>query len=360
MAALGEDTMNSRERMLAAIHHERPDRIPTDIWATPETWAKLKAHFGPDADLLSILHIDAMAGAHAKYVGPALPAVGPDESVDPWQIHTKKKGYDQGEYSETSLHPLAEATTIDDLEKFPWPQPDWFDYSVMVEPLRKSHDKQVSHVGYMAPFYYHNMLRGLEASLIDPLVEPEFTHHLLGRISDAFLTTHRRMFEVCAGLIDITEVTDDYGMQTGPMISMDTFRTFYKPHLKKFINLAHEFGITVFHHDDGAIRMFLPELVGMGIDVLNPIQWRCPGMERDRLKRDFGAKVCFHGGIDNQQTLPFGTPEDVRQEVRETIATLASDGTGYILAPCHNIQVVSPVENIIAMYDEAWKVGKLS
>jgi uroporphyrinogen decarboxylase len=113
----------------------------------------------------------------------------------------------------------------------------------------------------------------------------------------------------------------------------------------------------VFHHDDGAIRPFLPELVDMGIDILNPVQHTCPGMEMKGLKRDFGARLCFHGGIDNQKVLPFGTPEEVRQEVRRAIDALASDGTGYILAPCHNLQAVSPVENIVAMYDEAFRYG---
>ena len=110
---------------------------------------------------------------------------------------------------------------------------------------------------------------------------------------------------------------------------------------------------------DLAIRPFLPDLVEMGIDILNPIQSLCPGMEMEGLKRDFGRSLCFHGGIDNQQIMPFGTPDEVRAEVRRAIDTLAGDGTGYIVAPCHNLQVASPVENIIAMYDEAWRYGKL-
>jgi uroporphyrinogen decarboxylase len=96
----------------------------------------------------------------------------------------------------------------------------------------------------------------------------------------------------------------------------------------------------------------------MGIEILNPVQSACPGMEMNGLKRDFGDKLCFHGGMDNQEVLPFGTPDDVRAAVREAIDALASNGTGYILAPCHNIQAVTPLENIIAMYDEAWRYGK--
>ena len=125
-------------------------------------------------------------------------------------------------------------------------------------------------------------------------------------------------------------------------------------------DLCHEFGIKVFHHDDGGCRPFLPLLIEMGIDILNPIQWTCPGMDMQELKSEFGDKICFHGAIENQRILPFGTPEEVRGEVRHCIDALASDGTGYILASCHNLQVNTPVENIIAMYDEAWQYGKIS
>jgi uroporphyrinogen decarboxylase len=147
-------------------------------------------------------------------------------------------------------------------------------------------------------------------------------------------------------------------MQTGPMISTAVFEEFFAPHLKRFCDLAHEFGLIVFHHDDGAIRPFIPRLIELGIDVLNPIQWRCAGMEVEGLKRDFGGRICFHGGIDNQQTLPFGSAADVRAEVRHMIDVLASDKTAYVVAPCHNIQAVTPVENIVAMYDEAHQYGR--
>lgn len=155
------------------------------------------------------------------------------------------------------------------------------------------------------------------------------------------------------------ETLDDLGSQTGPLIGMGLYREFYAPHHKRFIELCHEFGIKVFHHDDGSCRQFLPLLVDMGIDILNPVQWTCPGMDMAELKAEFGGRICFHGAVENQKILPFGTPGDVRAEVRHCIDTLAADGTGYILAPCHNIQVNTPVENIIAMYDEAWNYGNM-
>lgn len=344
--------------MLAAIAHQPVDRVPTDIWATPEVWEKLNRHFGSAQTALEQLHIDGMAGPVPRYVGPPLPAMPEGETVNFWGMRSRRIQYGTGAYDEQVFHPLAEAKTVDDLERYAWPRLDWFDLSAMPEVARQARERQVIQCGYMAPFYYHNLLRGLEQSLVDPLDDPDFTHHLLGRITDFFYDHHRRIFEACDGLIDLAQVTDDYGNQTGLLIGLETFRTFYKPHLQRLIGLCREFGVRVFHHDDGAIRPLIPELVEMGIAVLNPVQWVCPGMELEGLKREFGKKICFHGGIDNQRILPFGTPEEVRAEVRHNIDALAADGTGYILAPCHNLQPVTPLENILAMYDEAWKYGK--
>ena len=126
----------------------------------------------------------------------------------------------------------------------------------------------------------------------------------------------------------------------------------------KMIELAHAHGAKAFHHNDGAIRPLLPELIEMGIDILNPVQWRCRGMEREGLARDFGQAVVFHGAVDNQWTLPFGTPADVRRQVAENIEILAK-GKGYIVSPCHNIQPNTSTENILALYDAVREFGQL-
>ena len=353
-----KEAMTRRERVLAAINHQPVDRVPTDLWGTAEVMAKLRRHFGDGVDIAAALHVDGIAGVGAKYIGPPPPAVPAGQSADMWGMVRKTVTYETGEYSELVHCPLAAARTIDDLERYRWPSPDWFDYSQMRASAEKARQHQAVLCGYMTPFYMHNLLRGLEQSLMDPLDDPAFTHHFLERLSAYLLEHHRRMFQACVGLIDLAQVTDDYGSQNGPMISLKVFREFYLPHLRRYADLCHEFGIKVFHHDDGGIRPFLPDLIGIGVAVLNPVQWVCPGMELTALKRDFGAQLCFHGGVDNQRILPFGTPDEVRAEVRHCIDTLASDHTGYILGPCHNIQAVSPVENILAMYDEAYHYGR--
>lgn len=218
--------MNSRERILAAISRKPVDRIPTDIWATGEVWAKLRAHFGESSDIGQELHIDGFGGVGPEYIGPALPPAAAGESVDFWGIRTRRVPHEGGAYDEPSFYPLASAQTIDDLNRYAWPRADWFDYSGMRTKAQEECRTKALQCGYMAPFYFHNLLRGLEQSFIDPLIDPEFTHVLLGRVSDFFYEHHRKMFEACDGLIDVAQVTDDLGSQTGPLISMDLYREF--------------------------------------------------------------------------------------------------------------------------------------
>ncbi len=137
------------------------------------------------------------------------------------------------------------------------------------------------------------------------------------------------------------------------MISPRIFDTFYRAPIQRGIDLAKSFGLTVFHHDDGDCRKLLPRLTEMGIDILNPIQWRCGDWDLRALKAEYGERLCFHSAVDNQVTLPWGTADDVRAEVRRLLAELAPDRTGFIVGPCHNLQAVTPVENIIAMYEAA-------
>jgi len=167
----------------------------------------------------------------------------------------------------------------------------------------------------------------------------------------------RRTLEVAADLIDFVYVAEDLGNQRSLLMSPQSFRRFLKPRMARMIELVHAHGVKVFHHDDGAIRPLIPDLIEIGIDVLNPIQWRCRGMEREGLAHDFGPFLVFHGAVDNQWTLPFGTPEDVRQEVADNLR-IFRDCKGYIVAPCHNLQPNTPTENILAMYNAVREFGQ--
>jgi uroporphyrinogen decarboxylase len=168
----------------------------------------------------------------------------------------------------------------------------------------------------------------------------------------------RRIYEEIPGKVTLTYVAEDMGGQNDLMISPAHIREFLLPGMKRMIDLAHEAGACVFHHNDGNCRRIIPDMINAGIDILNPIQWWNTGLDRMELKREFGSKVIFHGAMDNQNTLPFGSREDVRREVGENLDVLGKGG-GYILAPCHNIQPITPVANIIAMYEAGYELGRI-
>jgi uroporphyrinogen decarboxylase len=352
--------MNHRERVLAAIRHEPVDRLPTDIWATGEVWAKLRDHFrvGNNIEIYEQLNIDGIIGIAPPYIGPALHR-NADSRQNEWGMGYRMQGYGTGAYDEQVRYPLAEAETVDDLEAYTWPSPDWYDYNALPALAAQYPDRAIE-CGYTAVFYFHNQLRGLEQSLMDPLLRPEFTHCLVRHLSDFFNEYHRRCFEATRGLAHVTQVTDDWGSQYGLLTSRKVFETFYRSATQRAIDLAKSYGIYVFHHDDGDMRPLLPTLVDMGIDILNPVQWRCGNWDLAALKAQFGGRICFHSAVDNQETLPFGKPDDVRREVKWLVETLGGDRTGFIIGPCHNLQPVTPVENIVALYEAAGEYGRFT
>lgn len=350
--------MTPRERILTAARRGKPDRVPLDIWYTPEVRDKLRAHLGvaTETELWRKLHLDKIVGVAPRYVGPPERVLADGTKiVPPWWVRVKDINYGTGTYSERIEAPLQNATSLAELEQHPWPSADWYDFSTIAAQCDAWPENAIEGC-YVAPFFWHNYVRGLEQSCMDLIAEPELTEYILERITQFCWEYATRFFEAGRGKIHITQVTDDYGSQHGLMISEECYRRWFKPIQRKFINLAHTAGILVMHHDDGAIRPIIPDLIELGVDILNPIQHVCPGMELAGLKRDFGDKLCFHGGVDNQDVLPHGSIAAVRREVRDCIATLGKDG-GYILAPCHNIQPVTPVENILAMYETAWSEG---
>ncbi len=347
--------MNHRERILAVMRHEPVDRLPTDIWATDEVWAALRAHFRTDSNLavMDALDIDGILQISPPYIGPPLRRED-GIAYNEWGFGSREQAYGTGIYNEQVVFPLAGMTTVEEVEAWAWPSPDWYDYA-SIPSLAKEYEGRAMQLGYTAIFFWHNLLRGLEQSLMDPLVYPELTDTIVSKVSEFMTEYHRRCFEAAAGCVDFTQVTDDYGSQTSLLISPGIFDRFYRPAVQRGIDLAKSFGLYVFHHDDGDCRLLLPRLVEMGIDLLNPVQWRCGDWDLAELKRQYGGKLTFHSAVDNQQTLPFGAPGDVRSEVRRLIEALGSDGTGFIIAPCHNLQAVTPLENILALYDEANK-----
>ena len=346
--------MTPRERWLAVLNHEKPDRVPMDYRATKETDEKLMKHLGcaTMSEVFKRLHIDDVLTVSPEYIGPPIP---PDEDI--YGIGFQNTDYGLGTYRDAIRFPLAEFNSIAEIEaNYRWPSADWYDYSVLPDQV-KGNDERVIRAGGSECFDMFRWLRGNERGYLDLMDNPEIVHYCLGKLYGFRYEVTRRICETIPGKAIWIWVAEDVASQRGLIVSLDQIREFLLPHMKRMINLVHEVGAYAFHHSDGACRENVPNMIGIGIDVLDPVQWRAEGMDREELKREFGDKLAFHGGMDNQRTLPFGSVEDVRQEVAENIRILGENG-GYILGPCHNLQVVGHAENIVAMYETGYELGK--
>ncbi len=344
--------MTSRERWLAVLAGQTPDRVPVDYWGTDEATSKLVHHLGLRNrwQAFEELHIDRVVGVLPEYVGPPLPRL-----IDMYGCRYHYCEYGTGRYRECVSGPLEQYQSIEEIESsYVWPTVDWFDYSVLPNQIRGRKQQYPVQGGGSEPFLVYANLRGREQAYIDLVINPEMVHYCLDKLFDFCYENTVRIYETLPGRIDLSYVAEDFGGQENLLYSRKVIREFFLPRMKRMIDLAHESGVYAFFHSDGAIRTIIPDMLDIGIDVLNPLQWRSTGMEREGIKRDFGDKVVLHGGVDNQHTLAFGTVEDVQNEVLENLEILGKGG-GYILAPCHNVQAVSPPENIVAMYETAYE-----
>jgi uroporphyrinogen decarboxylase len=277
------------------------------------------------------------------------PADNADSDTDVWGVKYSDIQYGTGAYREVAHHPLADAQSPQDVHRHRWPCVDDFDFSRIAKKLDNHDSSRIVLCGWYEPFLIYCAMRGMEQSFEDLLCNPEIADAILGHLFDFFHEFNRRLFEAGKGRIDLTYVAEDLGGQTGPLMSLEVYRRFLLPNQIKMADLARRYNIHIIYHTDGAARIFLPDLVDrVGIELLNPIQWRCPGMDRVGLVRDFGRQIIFHGAVDNQQTLSFGTVDDVIAEVRQTRDIFSK--CRWICGPCHNLQPVTPTANIYAMY----------
>jgi len=345
------ETLSPRERWLAVFKREKPDRVPMDFWGTDEAVAVLMKHTGCASRRAALekLHVDFAVKLEPRYAGPPLPP-----GFDAFGRFYKQITYETGVYDECVTSPLASYGSVAEIERnYTWPSPDLWDHRSLPAQLEGLEMYPVQGGG-SEPFLIYKDLRGQEQAFIDLVENPEIVHYCLDKLFALAYENTRRIFETVPGWVTFTYVAEDMGAQNDLMISVAHIREFLLPGMKRMIDLSHQGGAYAFHHNDGGIRRILPDMIEAGIDLLNPIQWRCGGMEREALKRDFGSKVVFHGGMDNQQTLPFGSVDDVRREVLDNLEILGRDG-GYILAPCHNVQALTPPENIVAMYETCYE-----
>jgi len=343
-----------------------------DYWATSETTQILLKHLGceTEKELYHRLHIDKPVTVRPRYRGPSFGRYFDPGSNDPVTGLAVSAGtgndlfgntyravdYGTGMYVECIDHALSHFHTVEEIEKHvTWPSADWWDYSIIPSQIKGNEDSPIRGGG-SEPFLVYKYLRGDEQAAVDLVENPELVHHCLDKLFEYSYQLTLRIYEQIPGKVTITYVAEDLGAQDNLLYSPAVIREFLLPRMKRMIDLVHESGAFVVHHDDGAIRKILPDLIEIGIDALNPVQWRCSGMDREELKREFGDVLIFHGGVDNQHTLPFGSVEEVRKEVIDNLRLLGQGG-GYILSPCHNMQSITPVQNIVTLYETGYEYG---
>ncbi len=346
--------MTSQERWSAVLNREIPDRVPMDYWGTPETTQALLKYMGCTDiwEMYAALCIDGVCMVEPEYIGPKL-----KPNHDVYGCGFEDVDYGTGTYQECVYHPLSDFQSVQEIEdNYTFPTPDLFDYSTIPNQIEGKEHYPIRGGG-SEPFYRYTYLRGHTQAYRDLVKNPDITHYCLEKLFNFHYENTKRIYGQIPGQVTFSYISEDMGAQTGLLFSPQIIAEFFLKGMKRMVELAHENDVHAFCHSDGAIREVIPELIDIGIDILNPIQWRCAGMDRERLKADFGDQLIFHGGMDNQQTLAFGSVADVRAEVKYNLDVLGKNG-GYILAPCHNIQPISPMENIIAMYETGCIYGQ--
>ena len=333
--------MTKKERVKTAIAHRETDIVPYQVNCLSAAEKKLREHYG-EGDL------DEIIGNHIALFEPSYFSLFRTEMFDnnqfrdafgaTWEL---KPGEDIGTVID---HPLKEPT----LKGYTFPDPDKVMELDNIPPFIEKNDDKFIMGGLGFSLYERAwILRGVESVLTDFLANPAFIEELFERITEFNLSVTKRL---CQFPADAFHFGDDWGQQYGLLIHPDLWRKFFKKHLKKLYDAVHDAGLPVSIHSCGNITDIIPDLIEIGVDIISPLQ--AEALDFKFLKKEYDKYLTFWGGISTQKTMPFGTPEDVRAEIRETIRTLAKDG-GYILAPSHDLQGDIPLENILAFIDEA-------
>jgi len=352
--------MNSKERVVAAIGHRNTDRVPVDIRYAPELGAKVcKAlGFSSDAEMQEWLGQDVVPvrPAYPDEVSPiryADPTIRIDESGffrDIYGVPFKLIESGSQKYLETVPDiPLMNLNTIDELEHYPWPRTENWDYSQIQGQLSRS-SLYATWSRSRGVFTTAQMMRGMDTFLVDLMINQEYAQKIIHKILEFVYEDARRTLEAGKGEYTFIEYNDDFGMQTSMMLSPELWREFIKPVMKMFSELAHRYGAFFKCHSCGSIYPIIPDLIEIGVDILNPIQPLAKDMNPLELKKEFGKYLCFHGGVDIQHLLPFASPEEVRIQITKLIDVVGADG-GYILSGSHTLQADAKVENIVALRD---------
>ncbi len=379
-----------RERVNLALAHRAPDRTPVDFLAVPEIWDLMARRldvvstplddsrfFDPAWDeILRRLEVDCRVISYDQFCAPPESAFAARGRTEWWKVQSRSTparmwrwtGEDGiateifgrrfkvqtnalGSYEE-NLPALAAAESLADIQAHRWPEPDWWDFRPAKSVIRDMNRAQRHHIRFRmgAVFELAWQLRGMENFLTEMALNPTIPTYMMERITDIIVEVTRRLLDEAGDEIDMVYFYDDIGTNLSLLISKKMWRTFIRPCHQKLIDVAKQHNKQVMYHTDGAVRPVIPDLIEMGVDVLNPIQPGAAGMEAIGLKRDFGARLSFHGGVDIVGLLPKGSPAEVREAVRQLVRDLGQEG-GFIMAGSHHIQCDTPLENVFALYE---------
>ena len=352
--------MTSRERTLTALSHEEPDRIPIDLWMSGGFRKKLTSALKTSEEAFLDAHdVDLRYIEGPAYVGPPLRKWPDGLEEDIWGVPRKTVTVQLGDstesYKEVVRSPLAGAISAEEVNGYDhWPSPDWFDYTgieAQCDRIRKRGravvfmGDRLNRIAQLKPAMY---LRGVEQIFLDMSLNPELAKAVLLNIRRFYCAYAERIFDAAKGRLDVLLMGDDFGAQNGPLLSESMWTEFLGDGFAEYVGIAKSCGVRVMHHTCGGVRPLIPLMLQRGLDVLQSLQPEAPGMQPRELKAEFGDRLAFHGGVSVQRTLPFGSPQDVRAEVRDRIEALGRGG-GYILGTSHNIQADTPIENVLEL-----------
>lgn len=366
--------LSPRERVLTSLAWREPDRVPIQVYLTPEVEAMLQAHFGgrplpeaPGEKPVSVATLQTHYDSEnvLQHLGVDLRSVAPEWrgplreahdgiTYDVWGAGYRRVDYGGGIYDEAVELPLAELHTLQDVENYPWPDPADYDYSVIAEQCRRFDDYALILGDAGTPDILNGVSRGrgMERVVMDVALRDPVGLAIIDQRCRVCYEVLRRGLEAADGRIDIVQLGEDTGNQNGRMFSPRDFNEVFRPRLQRFYDLAHEFGAKAMMHSCGDSHDIMPTFMDMGLDVLDAMQPEPKGMDPETIRAACKGKSAFCGLISTQRTLPFGTVEDCRREARHRIDVIARGG-GYIFAPAHCIQPGTPLQNILAVFEEA-------
>jgi uroporphyrinogen decarboxylase len=345
-------SMTSRERVLCAFAHREPDRVPCWCGASTRFWEKAKAGLSLDEEGLRLRLGDDFRRVFS------LPRE-PDADLSPGATWRSPFGVERTglEYGQPLTHPLAGASR-GELRAYPWPSPERMEVGGIRAEALRYHRRYAILGGEWSPFWHDAIdLVGMERLLLRMFDEPRFVDELLARIVDYYAEVSRRTFEAAAQAIDIFFIGNDFGSQTGPLVGPELFRRFLLPPLRRLIDLGHRYGLMVMLHCCGGFAPLLPDMIEAGLDGVHAVQPSCTGMDLAVLKREYGRRLLFNGCIDSQRVLIEGDRELVRRKTREVI-DIMKEGGGFVAGASHDwILEETPLENVLAMFDEIREYG---